>query len=75
MNGRVQIGTRSQPFKSKLTITMYGNKQSTQLPEFGNKVWAFHNGILDMNGIPKKITWTLLNVTANIGDTSVNKNK
>ena len=71
MNGRVQIGTKSQPFRSKLIITMYGDKTSTQLPEFGNKVWAFHNGILDMHGIPKKVTWTLLASTANVGDTSV----
>ena len=71
MNGRVQIGTKTQPFRSKLTITMHGAKNDLQLPEFGNKVWAFHNGILDMHGIPKQVTWTLLANTAKRGDTSV----
>jgi hypothetical protein len=71
MNGRVQIGTFAQPFRSKLLITMYGSNTDIQLPEFGNKVWAFHDGILDMHGIPKNVTWTLLAATANPGDTSV----
>ena len=73
MGGRVQIGTFAQPFRSKLLITMYGTKDDIQLPEFGNKVWVFHNGILDMHGIPKRVTWTLLASTANPGDTSVKK--
>ena len=71
MGGRVEIGTVSKPFRSKLTITMYGRKDGIQLPEFGNKVWAFHNGVLDMHGLPKKVTWTLLANTAKAGETSV----
>lgn len=71
MNGKVQIGTFARPFKSKLIITMYGQKEDIQLPEFGNKVWAFHNGILDLHGLPKKVTWTLLAKTAFIGESSV----
>ena len=72
MQGRVQIGTKDQPFLSKLIITMHGMKDDKQLPEFGNKVWAFHNGILDMHGKPKKLTWTLLAKTAETGDNTVN---
>lgn len=72
MKGKVQIGTKEKPFKSKLVITMYGNKQSKQLPEFGNKVWAFHQATLDMHGIPKSFTWTLLAEIAVAGATQVN---
>lgn len=71
MGGRVQIGTRAQPFLSKLRITMHGSKDDKQLPEFGNKVWAFHEATLDMHGKPKNVTWTLLNKTAEAGDTNV----
>lgn len=71
MQGKVQIGTENQPFTSKLTITMHGQKSNKQLPEFGNKVWAFHQAILDMHGKPKNITWTLLGKTAEIGDQTV----
>lgn len=63
MGGRIQIGTFENPFTSKLTITMYGNKESKQLPEYGNKVWAIHKCILDMHGVPKQYTWTLLSET------------
>ena len=69
MQGRVQIGTYPKPFNSKLTITMHGRKwYPKQLPEYGNKVWAFHQGVLDMHGKPKKYTWTVLSKTAEAGD-------
>lgn len=72
MGGRIQIGTFENPFTSKLIITMYGNKESKQLPEYGNKVWAIHGCILDMHGIPKQYTWTLLSETALSNNNQVN---
>lgn len=67
----MQIGTLNEPFLSKLVITMHGTNEDKQLPEFGNKVWAFHQGILDMHGRKKDVTWTLLDKTAEIGDSTV----
>jgi G8 domain len=74
MGGKVQIGTFEKPFTSKLTITMYGNKTSKQLPEYGNKVWAIHSCVLDMHGVPKLYTWTLLSQTAAANDDKVKLN-
>ena len=72
MQGRVQIGTLQNPFLSNLVITMHGSKWfPKQLPEFGNKVWAFHQGVLDMHGKPRKFTWTTLNKTAEVNDMTV----
>jgi len=75
MQGTVQIGTYQNPFLSKLTITMHGSEYyPPQLPEYGNKVWAFHQATLDMHGKPKQLTWTVLAQTTQIGDTTVNFN-
>lgn len=78
MQGKVQIGTFDSPFQSKLTITMHGRKwYPKQLPEFGNKVWAFHQATLEMHGKPKQYTWTLLSQTSEAGSSTVilmNKN-
>ena len=72
MQGRVQIGTLQKPFLSKLVITMHGRKWfPKQLPEFGNKVWAFHMGVLDMHGKPRQFTWTVLTKTAEVNDLTV----
>ena len=72
MQCHVQIGTLQNPFQSNLVITMHGSKWfPKQLPEFGNKVWAFHQGVLDMHGKARKFTWTVLTKTAEIGDLTV----
>ena len=72
MQGSVQIGTLAKPFLSKLTITMNGRKwYPAQLPEYGNKVWAFHQGTLDMHGKPTAYTYTVLSKTAEVGDQTV----
>ena len=73
MEGRVQIGTFKTPFQSKLVITMHGSKWfPRQLPEYGNKGWSFHHGVLDMHGKPTLYTWTVLTQTAEINDLTVN---
>ena len=72
MQGRVQIGTLQKPFLSNLVITMHGRKWfPKQLPEFGNKVWAFHQGVLDMHGKPRQFTWTVLTKIAEVNDLTV----
>ena len=72
MQGQVQIGTFENPFLSNLVITMHGNElYPPQLPDYGNKVWAFHQAVLDMHGKPREITWTVLSKTSDIGDLTV----
>ena len=70
-NGTLQVGTEKAPFMHKATITMYGSVRSIELPIFGSKVIALRNGTLDMHGAPVGVTWTLLGVTANAGDTQI----
>lgn len=36
--GRLIIGTENKPYQHKLVITMHGEIEDKQLPEFGNKV-------------------------------------
>ena len=72
--GSVRIGSWKKPFTSKLTITMHGHKRSKYLPEFGNKGFAVHKGTLDIHGIPRIPTWTLLAATVQAGSTRVNLN-
>jgi hypothetical protein len=42
--GKLQIGTKEQPFTHKATITMYGSVRSVELPIFGSKVIGLRNG-------------------------------
>ena len=62
--GYMEVGTEDFPYTSKLTITMHSNKQSAEIPIYGNKVIAVMNGVLDMHGIPRYPTWTQLSVTS-----------
>jgi len=69
--GYFEAGTEQFPYSSKLIITMHSNISSPELPIFGNKVIAMYNGVLDLHGIPRNPTWTSLEKTANIGDSSI----
>jgi len=44
--GKLQIGTREQPFQHHAQITMYGSLRSVELPIFGAKVIALRNGTM-----------------------------
>mmetsp|Transcript_22265 Transcript_22265/g.16726 ORF Transcript_22265/g.16726 Transcript_22265/m.16726 type:complete len:204 (-) Transcript_22265:555-1166(-) len=69
--GYMEVGTEEFPYTSKLTITMHGDKFTTEIPIYGVKVTAVRNGILDMHGVPRNPTWTELEVTADIGATQI----
>ena len=71
MGGYMEVGTEEFPYTSKLTITMYSEKTSPEIPIYGNKVIAVRNGILDMHGVPRNPTWTSLSTTANINDATI----
>lgn len=54
-----------------MTFTMYGEKADPSLPTFGNKVLAVHYGTLDIHGVVRTPTWTELEVTADVGATTI----
>ena len=73
-SGLMEVGTEEFPYTSKLTITMYGNKQSPEIPIYGNKCIAVREGTLDFHGAPRTPTWTELATTANAGATTITLN-
>lgn len=69
--GRFLIGSPEKPHKKKLTITMYGTRESKMLPGFGNKSIMVHNGQIEIHGKPVQHTWTLLAAPACAGDKKI----
>jgi hypothetical protein len=53
---------------------MHGNKQSPELPIYGNKVIGVRQGVLEMHGVPRTPTWTELYTTVQAGATSITLN-
>lgn len=72
--GVFRAGTEQVPYTNKLTFLLHGDYYDKQLPGFGNKAIGCHCCKFDMYGTPKTFTWTDLNATANIGDTSITVN-
>jgi len=58
-----QVGTETNRYTSKLTITMHGTKESPQIPVFGDKGIFAKFGTIDMHGIVRDYTWTELATT------------
>jgi len=69
--GYMEAGTEEYRYTSKLTITMWSTKYDPNVPIFGNKVIGVNYGELEMHGIERKITWTDMSETAEIGATSI----
>jgi len=69
--GTFEAGTEDYPYTSQLLITMHSNRSSPEIPIFGNKVIAMYNGVLDLHGVPRNPTWTELDITADIGSTTI----
>ena len=67
--GYMEVGTEEFPYTSQLTITMHGNKTTSFIPIFGNKCIGVNRGTLDMHGVKRTPTWTVLNETALPGAT------
>jgi hypothetical protein len=64
--GTMEVGTEKHPYKSKLTITMHGDKSDQAMPMFGKKSIGVSYGVLDIHGDPKK-SWTELDTTVETG--------
>jgi len=69
--GYMEVGTEEHPYTSKLTITMHGNISDPYLPIFGNKCIAVKESNLEMHGVKREPTWTLLNETSLPGATEI----
>jgi hypothetical protein len=70
-NGRMELGTAEFPYTSKLTITMHSKIDDPYLPIYGNKAIGLRFGVLDMHGVPKTPTWTVMEQTVEKGASSI----
>ena len=71
-NGRLQIGTEASPFQSrKLTITLTGTQNDSQLTMYGNKVIGLNKGILDIHGKPRTLLLSALSKTGTLAGKSI----
>ena len=60
--GVMEVGTEKEPYNSKLTITMHGEKTDPAVPIFGKKSIGVSYGTLDIHG-KRKLSWTDLDDT------------
>jgi hypothetical protein len=69
--GRMELGTADFPYTSRLTITMSSTIDSPYIPIYGNKCIGLRHGILDMHGVAKTPTWTVMESTVEVGATEI----
>jgi len=67
----LEIGTEADVYTSKMTLTMHGQRNDPYIPKFGNKCIGVRFSTLDIHGVPRTPTWTSLQTTASVGDTSI----
>jgi hypothetical protein len=67
----MEVGTEEFPYTSKITITMHGDVYSPYLPVYGNKVIGVRYGTLDMHGVERTPTWTLLETSVAKGASQI----
>ena len=60
---KLEIGTETARYTSKLTITMHGARESPQLPIYGNKGIFVRRGTLDIHGKQRDFSWAELGET------------
>lgn len=70
-NGVFEAGTESDPYSSKLTITLHGEKYDPAIPIYGNKVLGIRYSTLDLHGLNRSDSWTHLDSTVSAGDSSI----
>jgi hypothetical protein len=69
--GALEVGTEEFPYTSKIKITMHGNMKDPYLPIYGNKCIGLRNGKLDMHGVKRTPTWTVLEKTSEANSTTI----
>ncbi|KAG1667228.1 hypothetical protein FOA52_009793 [Chlamydomonas sp. UWO 241] len=72
--GNFSVGTTETPFPGRARITLWGSPNDVGLPQYGAKVLAVRDGWAILHGMHKTPTFTQLNMTANVGDTSITIN-
>jgi hypothetical protein len=65
--GKMELGTADFPYTSKLTITMHSKIDDPYIPIYGNKCIGLRYGTLNMHGVPKEPTWTVMEQTVEAG--------
>ena len=70
-NGVFEAGTEQEPYSSKLTITLHGEKYDPTIPIYGNKVLGIRYSTLDLHGQNRSDSWTHLEYTASSGDSQI----
>lgn len=56
----MELGTAEFPYTSRLTVTMHSTISDPYIPIYGNKCIGLRYGTLDMHGVPKTPTWTVM---------------
>ena len=70
VGGKLQIGLPEDRYTHKLLITLHGDRYSKMFPGFGNKNIMVQGGSIDIHGAKRDVTWTMLDTTAQAGDSS-----
>ena len=70
-DGKFLVGTESEPFMHDFELLLHGSWQSQTLPKFGIKTLGMTDGEIVLHGKPVLPTWSLLNHTAEIGNSSI----
>jgi hypothetical protein len=71
----MEVGTEDYPYTSKITITMHGERETAEIPIYGNKVIAVRFGTIDFHGVERSPTWTVLYESADIGANTITLNE
>ena len=69
--GYVQMGTESEPYTSKLVITLKSNDSFEDIPMFGRNVIGVLNGLVEAHGVAREMPWLELKYTAPSGADSI----
>lgn len=70
-NGTMEVGTEEYPYDSKITITMHSSLTDPYLPIYGNKVIGCRYCTLDMHGVKREPSWSVLDKTAELGEDKI----
>ncbi|CBY32974.1 unnamed protein product [Oikopleura dioica] len=68
--GQLLVGSEQEPITSKIEINLHGDMSDHQLPLYGSKVIAVHDGKVEMYGQEKQ-SWTTLSKEASEGSTII----
>ena len=71
VDGKLEIGTETARYTSKLCITMHGTRESPQIPIYGNKGIFVRGGTLDIHGKERDFSWAELGETVEANNDTI----